>query len=152
MRSSLVVRASDCQCTSCNGPGFDLGIRRHSGIWGEADEAVLNIFRKKKKKSPPKKKNSGISVEKFGCVLTFAVFINHRVYLTLILCMPFSQISATSFEDFSQTSVPNAEYHNIFTCFYLGFNVIWVLQFLNIHWNKLNFSEKQQLERMSRFL
>ena len=23
MRSSLVVRASDCQCTSCNGPGFD---------------------------------------------------------------------------------------------------------------------------------
>jgi hypothetical protein len=30
--SSLVVRASDCQCTSCNGPGFDPGIRRHSGI------------------------------------------------------------------------------------------------------------------------
>ncbi len=23
MRSSLVVRASDCQCTSCNGPEFD---------------------------------------------------------------------------------------------------------------------------------
>jgi hypothetical protein len=22
-RSSLVIRASDCQCTSCNGPGFD---------------------------------------------------------------------------------------------------------------------------------
>jgi hypothetical protein len=32
MRSSLVVRASDCQCTSCNGPGFDPRIRRHSGI------------------------------------------------------------------------------------------------------------------------
>jgi hypothetical protein len=32
MRSSLVVRASDCQCTSCNCPGFDLSIRRHSGI------------------------------------------------------------------------------------------------------------------------
>ncbi len=32
MRSSLVVRASDCQCTSCNGPGFDPSIRRHSGI------------------------------------------------------------------------------------------------------------------------
>ncbi len=42
MRSSLVVRASDCQCTSCNGPGFDPSIRRHSGIWGAADEAVLN--------------------------------------------------------------------------------------------------------------
>jgi hypothetical protein len=32
MRSSLVARASDCQCTSCNGPGFDPSIRRHSGI------------------------------------------------------------------------------------------------------------------------
>ncbi len=42
MRSSLVVRASDCQCTSCNGPGFDPSIRRHSGIWEAADEAVLN--------------------------------------------------------------------------------------------------------------
>ncbi len=47
MRFSLVVRASDCQCTSCNGPGFDPSIRRHSGIWGAADEAVLNIVRKK---------------------------------------------------------------------------------------------------------
>jgi hypothetical protein len=30
--NSLVVRASDCQCTSCNGPGFDPSIRRHGGI------------------------------------------------------------------------------------------------------------------------
>ncbi len=43
MRSSLVARASDCQCTSCNGPGFDPSMRRRSGIWGAADEAVLNI-------------------------------------------------------------------------------------------------------------
>ncbi len=55
MRSSLVVRASDCQCTSCNGPGFDPSIRRHSGIWGAADEAVLNIVRIKKRKNPPEK-------------------------------------------------------------------------------------------------
>ncbi len=54
MRSSLVVRASDCQCTCCNGPGFDPGIRRHSGIWGAADEAVLNIVWTKHKKSPKK--------------------------------------------------------------------------------------------------
>jgi hypothetical protein len=54
MRSSLVVRASDCQCTSCNGPGFDPSIRRHSRILGAADEAVLNIERRKNKKSPPK--------------------------------------------------------------------------------------------------
>ncbi len=52
MRSSLVVRASDCQSTSCNGPGFDPSIRRHSGIWGAADEAVLNIVWRKNKKSP----------------------------------------------------------------------------------------------------
>jgi hypothetical protein len=32
MRCSLVVRASECQCTSCNGLGFDPSIRRHSGI------------------------------------------------------------------------------------------------------------------------
>ncbi len=56
MRSSLVVRASDCQCTSCNGPGFDPSIRRHSGIWGAADEQCwLNIVRTKKIKNPPKK-------------------------------------------------------------------------------------------------
>jgi hypothetical protein len=54
MRSSLVVRASDCQCTSCNGPGFDPSIRRHSGIGGAADEAVLNIVRKKREKIPQK--------------------------------------------------------------------------------------------------
>jgi hypothetical protein len=48
MRSSLLVRASDCQCTCCNGSGIDPSIRRHSGIWGAADEAVLNILWKKK--------------------------------------------------------------------------------------------------------
>jgi hypothetical protein len=62
MRSSLVVRAFDCQCTSCNGPGFDPSIRRHSGIWGAADEAVLNIVRRKNKKIkiPPQKNNFGV--------------------------------------------------------------------------------------------
>ncbi len=45
MRSSLVVRASDCQCTSsCNGPGFEPSIRRHRRIWGAADEAMLNKY------------------------------------------------------------------------------------------------------------
>ncbi len=33
--------------TSCNGPGPDPCIRRYSGIWGAADEAVLKIVRKK---------------------------------------------------------------------------------------------------------
>ncbi len=62
MRSSLVVRASDRQCTSCNGPGFDPSIRRHSGIWGAADESVLNTYSTKKIKNPPpppKKKDFG---------------------------------------------------------------------------------------------
>ncbi len=51
MRSSLVVRASDCQCTS---PGLDPSIRRYTGIWWAADEAVMNIVRKINK-NPPKK-------------------------------------------------------------------------------------------------
>jgi hypothetical protein len=55
MRSSLVVKASDCQCTSWNGPGFDLSIRRHFVICGAEDEAVFNILLKKKS-PPPKKK------------------------------------------------------------------------------------------------
>jgi hypothetical protein len=63
MRSSLVVRASDCQCTSCNGLGFDPSIRRHSGIWGAADEAVLNIVWKKSMIFPSP---AGMSLTKFS--------------------------------------------------------------------------------------
>ncbi len=74
MRSSLVIRASDCQCTSCNGPGLDLSIRRHSGIWGAADEAMLNIVRTKRKKSPPKNitniRESSVSVSEFKNIVT----------------------------------------------------------------------------------
>jgi hypothetical protein len=44
MRSSLVVRASDCQCGSRNSPGFHPSILRHSGT---ADEIVLNSVQKK---------------------------------------------------------------------------------------------------------
>jgi len=54
MRSSRVVRVSDFQCPSCNGPGFDPSIRRHSGIRVAADEAVLNIVGKKLKNPPQK--------------------------------------------------------------------------------------------------
>ncbi len=42
MRSSRVVRASDCQCRSRNSPRFDPSILWHSGVWRAADEAVLN--------------------------------------------------------------------------------------------------------------
>ncbi len=52
MRSSRVVRASDSQFRSRQCTGFDLSILRHSGIWGAADEAVLNIVHKKKKIKP----------------------------------------------------------------------------------------------------
>ncbi len=53
MKSSRMVRASDCQCWSRNSPGFDPSILRHSGIWGAADDAVLNtVHREKNKKSP----------------------------------------------------------------------------------------------------
>ncbi len=46
MRSSRVVRAFDCKCQS----RFDPSMLRRSGIWGAADEAVLNNVHKKKKK------------------------------------------------------------------------------------------------------
>ncbi len=69
MRSSLMVRASDCQCTSCNCPGFDPSIRRHSGIWGAAAEAVLNIVRKKN----PSKNMHKINVIKHTYVGTKAI-------------------------------------------------------------------------------
>ncbi len=56
MRSSQVVRASDCQCRSPNSPGFDPSILRHSGILGAADEAVFNsvpVHSRKKSRNPP---------------------------------------------------------------------------------------------------
>ncbi len=41
MRSSLMVRASDCQCRSRNSPGFDSSILRHSWVWGAAEESTV---------------------------------------------------------------------------------------------------------------
>ncbi len=57
-RSCRAVKANDSQCRSRNCPGFDPSILRHSGIWGAANEAELNIVYKKKKKSP---KNSPLN-------------------------------------------------------------------------------------------
>ncbi len=58
MRSSLVVRASDWQCTSWNGPGFATSIRRYSGILGAADEAVLKQYDLKKQNKKNYKYNT----------------------------------------------------------------------------------------------
>ncbi len=69
MRSSRVVRVSDSQCRSLNCPGFDSNILRHCGIWGAADEAVLNIVHKKKK--PRKKSPFIITVHKRQRKYTF---------------------------------------------------------------------------------
>ncbi len=51
MRSSLVVRASDCQCTSCNGPGFDPSAQWNlrDGRWSSAEYCT-----NKKKRIPQK--------------------------------------------------------------------------------------------------
>ncbi len=39
-------------------PGFDPSILQHNGIWGEADEALLNnVHKKKKSQQFPFKKN-----------------------------------------------------------------------------------------------
>ncbi len=50
-RSNRVVRASGCQCPRRKSPGFDPRILRQSGVWGAADEAVLN--EKKNPKNSP---------------------------------------------------------------------------------------------------
>ncbi len=94
MRSSLVVRASDCQCTSCNGPGFDPSIRRHSGIWGAADEAVLNIVWTKRKKIPPQKKKKKL----FRCwqVGDGRIFLKTSAPLSLMKTFWMKLISAGS--------------------------------------------------------
>ncbi len=47
MRSSWLVRVPGYHCQSRNSPGFNPSILRHSGIWGAADEAVLNNVHKK---------------------------------------------------------------------------------------------------------
>ncbi len=66
MRPSQVVRAADCQCRSRNSPGFDPSILRHSGIWGVADEAVLNTVHIKEKiqKSPCNSRNNNARIAK----------------------------------------------------------------------------------------
>ncbi len=60
MRSSLVVGVPDCKCTSCNGPGFDPSIRRHSAQWnlrgGRWSNAEYSTKKIKKNPPPPKKK------------------------------------------------------------------------------------------------
>ncbi len=55
MKSSQVVTAAGCQCLSRNSPGFEPNILRQSGIWGAADETVLNnvgTLPNKKRKNP----------------------------------------------------------------------------------------------------
>jgi hypothetical protein len=42
MLNTLWVTVSDLQCQSFISPGLNPGILRHSGIWGAANEAVLN--------------------------------------------------------------------------------------------------------------
>jgi hypothetical protein len=55
MRSSRLVRASDCQCRSRNSPGFDPSILRHSRSGGATNETVLNKVPYIRKKIPLKK-------------------------------------------------------------------------------------------------
>ncbi len=52
MISSRVVRASDSQGLSRNCPGFYPSTLRHSGLWGAADETVLNFIYKKDNINP----------------------------------------------------------------------------------------------------
>ncbi len=59
MRSSRVIRASNCQCQSHNSPGFNPSILRHSGIEGRQMKQCWAKSTKKFNKSPVKLCNSG---------------------------------------------------------------------------------------------
>jgi hypothetical protein len=89
MRSSRVVRASDCQCRSRNSPGFDPCILRHSGFWGAADEAVFNtVHRKKNPKNLAVKISTigkKISSDLYVCLLLQASFVPALVGVSAVL-------------------------------------------------------------------
>ncbi len=57
MRSSLMVRASDCQCTSCNSPGSIPASVGTVGSEGAADEACSVEYSIKKPQTIFKKNN-----------------------------------------------------------------------------------------------
>jgi hypothetical protein len=78
MISSLVVRASDCQCRSRNSPGFNPSILRHRGIWGAADEAVLNTVHRRRKKIQQNPPVNSFSVSNYILYLS-----NNRHYVLL---------------------------------------------------------------------
>jgi len=65
------------RCTVTN---FDPSIRRHSGIWGAADEAVLNIERKKFKKS---KKIPLLSFQNVSSVLCTVCLLFIKKYVNI---------------------------------------------------------------------
>ncbi len=67
MRFRRVVRASDSQCRGRNCPGFDPSILRQSGIWGAADETVLNTV--------PSIKNQKIPLLKIGLNNWYLLFL-----------------------------------------------------------------------------
>ncbi len=84
-----LLRVSDCQFRSCNSPGFDPSILRHSEIWRAADEAVLNkVHLKKYKKSPCLFKYVyrciTVSTYKYMLVLAYlCVYVSAWIYVSM---------------------------------------------------------------------
>jgi len=73
MRSSRVVRVSDCQCQSRNSPGFDPSILLHSGVWGAADKTVLNTVHRKKLQKISLLKVSNVVLGRFFFLINLEV-------------------------------------------------------------------------------
>ncbi len=84
IKSSRVIRASDCQCKSCNSPGF---IQASPTQWNlrAADKAVLNkVHKSKNKKSLCKNR---ITPPPFSQCPTIS-FLSYLIYLhSTCLCM-----------------------------------------------------------------
>ncbi len=74
--SGCQFRVSGCQCQSLNNLGFDPSILLHSGIWGLANEAVLNNINKKLENP----KNPPFSAVKCVPVTTDLIFKRFNIY------------------------------------------------------------------------
>jgi hypothetical protein len=157
MRSNRVVRASDCHSRSRNSQQswVDSSILRHSGIWREADEAVLNKVHKKIQKNPPVKRVTIRALYAFkGGYIIYKENMHkgHQEDLDYVNCHR---------PEISQVYTPNeSQLYNQFGLFHGRrwssfpslYNTLWllssgherVLQRLHSSWNEVNLVVKHK--------
>ncbi len=121
MRSSWVIRASGNQSPIRNSPGFYPSILRHSGIWGAADESVLNNVSKKKEKNVTKYLYSVSVIQILYFIFSFLCFffrVHHLLhtlrrdeirYKQVLFFMQKSSEFTSVAPDAAEPTLPNME-------------------------------------------